>query len=66
MTKKNYKLGDMRLSKEMNDLLNELAEVLGFRKTDLARFLLNRSLVILKADIKKHGIENLDFSIRNT
>ena len=61
--KKNHKLGDMRLSTEMNELLLEIASQLGFRKTDLARLLLMKSLKQLKGDIARHGLQNLEFQL---
>lgn len=56
----------IRISKEHNDFLSEVAIKLGFRKTDLIRFILNRGIKQLKQDsIEAEGIENLEITIKH-
>jgi hypothetical protein len=59
------KIIKIRISSEMDLNINHIAETLGFKKVDLLRLLLSRSLKQLKADaIKVNGIQNLEFSLR--
>lgn len=60
----NHRLKDLRISKEMDELLTEVADKLGFKKTHLARILLNKSLNNLRHDIIKYGIDNLSFELK--
>lgn len=49
----------------MEKELNEISDILGFKKTDLIRFLLNRSLEQLKADkIEAGGYDKLEFTLK--
>lgn len=62
---KNHTLKPIRITESTNNLIIEACEKLGFKKADLIRFLLNRSLKQLKSDsVKAGGYENLDFSLR--
>lgn len=63
---KNHKLKDMRLTEDTDNLLTEASEKIGLKKTELARFLLNKSLKKLKADsIQAGGYDNLEITIRD-
>lgn len=66
MAAKNHFIPKLRISKSMDDELTDAAMQLGFRKTDIIRFLLNRSLKHLREDVQKAGgYDNLTFSIRS-
>jgi len=55
----------IRITQEMEKELNEISDILGFKKTDLIRFLLNRSLEQLKADkIEAGGYDKLEFTLK--
>lgn len=56
----------IRIDEEMNNLLNEAVEKIGFKKTELIRYLLNRALQQLKSDsIQAHGFDKLEFTLRH-
>lgn len=62
---KNHTLKALRITEEMDELLNEASSKLDFKKADLVRFLLNRALKQLKAaSIEARGFENLEFSLK--
>lgn len=55
----------VRISSEMDSDIKSIADSLGFKKIDLIRLLLSRSLKQLRADaIKVNGLQNLEFSLR--
>ena len=54
----------VRITKEVNDLLYEISDKLGFDKSALARMLLLNSLKKLKKDALKFGWDNLEFTIK--
>jgi hypothetical protein len=65
MTAKNHQIKTLRISSETNSLLNEAAAKLDFKKPDLIRFLLNRSLQQLKSDsIRAGGYDQLQITLR--
>jgi len=62
---KNHIIKTLRIDGDMDKLLNEATEQLGFKKPDLIRFLLNRSLQQLKSDsIRAGGFDKLEFTLR--
>lgn len=65
MQPKNHIL-HLRMSSEMDKLLTEISEKLGLDKSALARFLLNKSLMQLRADsIKAGGYDKLEITLRH-
>lgn len=67
MAVKNHFIKSFRVSKEMFALIQEATQQLGFKQTDLIRFLLNRSLMQLKADsIQAKGYDKLSFTLKET
>ena len=65
MTPENHIIKSFRISKEVNDLLNEAYKELGFKKTDIVKFLLHRSLMQLKSDsIQAGGYDKLSITLK--
>lgn len=54
----------LRIDKNIDDLLNEICDKIGFQKSALARMLLNRSLKRLKEDGIKSNWD-LEFTIKH-
>lgn len=56
---KTYRLRDLHINQKDMQLLNEISENLGFKNTDIARMLLHKSLI----EIKAQGLEDYQLAI---
>lgn len=61
----NYILKSIRISEQMNKMIEEACKELGLKKQDLVRFLLNRALMQLNNDARDAGgYDNLEITLR--
>jgi len=64
--KKNKIIKAFVVDSEMDEELNKICKELGFKKTNIIRFLLNRALAQLKAEGQKAGgYSHLEFSFKD-
>lgn len=56
----------IRITTEMKEDIKKISEQLGFKESDLLRFLINRSITQLKTDsINAGGLDKLEFTLRH-